>query len=351
MIQLNSKIIAGLVWCLVFINLTGTALAESCAEDQGQQNDSFSPGFSGSIQPMIGIIHSKSLSEVSDENRKIDSLDEDADSETEFAAMFLWDIGYTLENRSTRFFAGTPEQNIIEGSFMLEAGIQQKLMNGTILSISYIPEIAGLADEVWEDPYLTGADRDETDRESQAVRVGAESIFGSPLTLRYGFGTQDIDNDNAGLDNYQRGTITYEEFRSLKRSGDFHQIEALYAIPLNNHIMIQPCLTYTKGDMDGDAYSFDRFSGQITFKTHLGKWNCFSTLSIEHTEYDATNPIFEKTREEWAYNAIIGAGYMAPFGWNNFMFNIYSGFTKDDANIGYYDSTAIICGIGLTWLF
>ncbi|MCG8632415.1 MAG: DUF2860 domain-containing protein, partial [Desulfobacterales bacterium] len=247
----------------------------------------------------------------------------------------------------------TPEENIVEGSFLLEVGIQQKLSGGTVLSAAYIPQIPGLDNEVWTDPYLLGSDRSETDRDSQAFRVAAESIFGSPLTLKYGFGTQDVDNDQAGLYLSQQpgSTLTTQDLQSLKRSGDFHQAQALYAIPLGERTTLQPGLIYTRGEADGDANSFNRYGGQLSLTTSVDRCRFFSTLSISRAEYDESNPVFGKTREEWAYGAIIGAGYMAPFGYEDFMVNLYTGFTKEDSNISFYDSTAIIGGIGLTWMF
>ncbi|HCY84398.1 MAG TPA: hypothetical protein DHV36_04615 [Desulfobacteraceae bacterium] len=325
------------------------AAATAMAEGPHDPDDPFTPGFSGYIQPMAGIVYSKSLSSVSDDNKRITSLDQDAESETQFSPMLLWGMGYTLKNESTRFFAGAPEENIIEGDFFLELGIQQKLGDGTVLSAAYIP---GVADEdVWADPYKLGSDRSETDRESQAVRVAAESILGTPLTLQYGFGTQDIDKDDAGLYHFQQGLITRLEQETLKRAGDFHQVQATYAIPLGAQTLLQPGIVYTKASLDGDASSYDRIGGHVSLTTPLGPWHCFTTISVSRAAYDASNPVFDKTREDWTYGAIAGAAYAAPFGWKSVMFNLYTGMNRDESNIKFYDSSAAFAGIGVTWMF
>ena len=315
--------------------------------------DPFSPGFSGYLQPMVGVGYSKSLSEVSDKNERIDSLDQGARSETDFVPMLLWAMGYTLDNAATRFYAGTPEQNILEGTFFLELGIQQKLSNGTVLSAAYIPDIPGLDDEVWTDPFLLGANRSETDRDAQAFRIGAESIFGSPFTLRYGFGTEDIDDDQAGvyLSQQPGATLTAQDLQSLKRSGDYHQIEMRYDLPIGEMTALQPGLAYTRGDADGDANSFDRFRAQVSLTRSMGRLFFFSTLSLSRAAYDLRHPVFDETRKDWAYGALVGAGYTAPFGWENFMANCYTGFNRKDSNIGFYDATGAFFGIGLTWMF
>lgn len=348
----TGKLIPAL-FCMFIFLLTATSptLARDASEKDG--NDPFTPGFSGYIRPMVGIGYSKSQTDVGDDNERIDSLDQDAESETDFIPMIFWNMGYTLENGTTRFFAGSSEDSVIDSISFLEVGIQQKLLNGTVLSAAYIPGIPGLEDEVWADPYLLGSNRSETDRDAHAFRVAAESLFGTALSFNYGFGTQDIDTDQAGLYLSQQSgsTLTTSDLNDLKRSGDFHRAQVLYAFQLGENTMLEPGLTYTRGDADGDANSFDKFGGQISLTTAMDRCRLFTTLELAHAEYDQSNPVFDKTRKQWEYSAVIGAGYMAPFGYEDFMVNIFTGFTKKDANIKFYDSTALIGGVGITWMF
>ncbi len=355
----GKKIISGLICILLLAFCMGQASARENDQDAktnqppaGRPNR-FEPGFSGFIQPMVGIGYRKSLSAVTDDNKQIDSLDQDAASETSFIPMLLWNLGYTLENKTTRFFAGTPEENILEGTFFLEMGIRQKLGDGTVLTAAFIPQIPLIDDEVWQDPFLLGSDRLETDRDSHAFRISAESLLGSPFTLKYGFGTQDIDNDQAGLYLSQQpgSTLTAQDLQSMKRSGDFHQVEVQYTLDLGRGAMVKPGFYYMKGDADGDANSFNRLGGKISITKPMGRYLLFSTLSMDHSDYDSPHPVFQQTRKEWKYKAILGGGYREPFGWKNFMVNLYTGFSKEDANIGFYDSTAIMGGVGITWMF
>ncbi len=333
--------------------LTVASAPAWAAGDDGGRPDDFSPGFSGYVQPMVGAGYSKSLSDVSDKNERIDSLDQSAKSETDFIPMVLWNLGYTFDNAATRVFAGTPEENIIEGTFFLEVGISQKLGDGTVLTAAYIPTLPGLDDEVWRDPFLLGANRQETDRDSHAFRVSADSIFGSPFTIKYGFGKQDIENDDAGR--YHAGlpgsTLTSRDLEALKRSGTFHQADLQYGFDLGSGVMVQPGIFYMKGNADGEANSFNRYGGQISMVRAAGRYQLFCTLSADYSDYDAVHPIFNQTRNQWEYGAILGVGYMAPFGWENFIFNVYTGVSKQEANINFYDSTGAMAGIGLTWMF
>jgi hypothetical protein len=315
--------------------------------------DKFKPGFSGYIQPAVGIGYSKSISDVSDDTKQIDSLNQDANSETTFFPLVLWELGYTLENSTTNFFAGTPKENIVEGTFFLEVGIQQKLSGGTILSASWIPERPVINNEVWKDPFLLGSERQETDQDSQAFKVTAESIGGSPVALRYGFGRQKIETEQSGSYLFQQpgSTLTATDLQMLHRNTDFHQLEALYGIPLGRGIMIRPGVTYVRGDADGDANSFNRFQGKVSFVYPWERWRFFGNFSLGWAEYDETNPVFNETREDVTYGTTLGLAYEAPFGWENFMATAFTSYRKQDANIKFYDSTSAIVSLGLAWQF
>jgi len=340
------QILAALISFMLMGVLSGQLMAQGPI-------DKFKPEFSGYIQPAVGIGYSKSISDVSDDTKQIDSLYQDANSETTFFPLLLWELGYTLENSTTNFFAGTPKENIVEGTFFLEVGIQQKLSGGTILTAAWVPKLPILDNEAWKDPFLLGSDRQETDQDSQAFKVEAESIFGSPVNLRYGFGRQEIDDDQSGiyLSEQPGSTLTTADLQMLKRDSDFHLLEAQYAISFGRGIMIRPGISYLRGDATGDANSFNQFQGKVSFAYPWERWRFFGNISLGLAEYDEANPIFEKTREDVIYGTTLGVGYTTPFGWKDFTASVFTSFKKNDTNIKFYDSTSMIIAIGLAWLF
>ncbi len=116
-------------------------LYPDCGINATEREKRFTPGFSGNIQPMAGMRYSKSISKVSDEIKQIDFLGQDAASETNYTPFILWKVAYTFKNEATQIYAGTPTENIIEGKFLLETGLRQKLSSGTILTAAWIPKI------------------------------------------------------------------------------------------------------------------------------------------------------------------------------------------------------------------
>ena len=344
--RFQAKSLAALISIVLITGLPLTGLARGAI-------DKFQPGFSGYIQPMLGVTYSKSISDVSDDTKQIDSLDQEANSETDFFPLVFWEMGYTLKNKTTHFFAGTPEENVVEGTFYLETGIQQKLSGGTILSASWIPRLPILDNEVWKDPFLLGSDRKETDRKSQAFKVSAESIGGSPVSVKYGFGQQNIETEQSGFYLFQQpgSTLTSSDLKLLQRDATFHLLEALYAISLGRGAEIRPGVTYMRGDADGDANSFNQFQGKVSFVLPRDQWLFFGNVAIKWAGYDETNPIFNKTRDDVTYGMTLGLTYATPFGWDNFMATAFTSYKKQNSDIKFYDSTKMIVALGLAWQF
>jgi len=106
-----------------------------------------------------------------------------------------------------------------------------------------------------------------------------------------------------------------------------------------------------RGDADGDANSFNQFQGKVSFVLPRDQWLFFGNVALKWAEYDESNPIFNKTRDDVTYGMTIGLTYAAPFGWNNFMASAFTSYKKQNSNIKFYDSTKMIVALGLAWQF
>ncbi len=334
------------------LGVLAATLFFSEAKAQGRDDD-FEPGLSGYLQLMVGGGTSESIADVSDDTKTIYSLDQGADSESSLGVRPMYKLAYTLENGATQFYVGTPEENFVEGNFLFEVGAKQKLAGGTILGLAWIPDLPLIDSEVWEDPFLLGSERQETDQDTQAFKLTAESIMGSPLTLRYGYGFRDIDDEMSGtyLASLPGSTLTRKDLDSLNRESDYHFFQAMYAFRLENGFTIRPQFGYLIGDADGDANSFDSYSGEISFFYPMQRWMLFGNLSVVVADYDAENPVFNETREDTTFGVNFGVGYREPFGFENWSVNLFTRYEQNDSNITFYDSTDAMAGVGLAWRF
>ncbi|MCG8564566.1 MAG: DUF2860 domain-containing protein [Desulfobacterales bacterium] len=337
----NGLILATALW------ICSTAFTPMAYADGGK--DKFTPGFSGSIELGIGVMIKESLDAVGDENKKIDSLDQSAESETEFVPFPSWHLQYVLDNQSTKFFAGSTHDTPTGGGALASIGISQYLPGGTILSIAYAPSL--LSEEVWADPFKTGSDRTEVDMDSQAFTLEAESILGSNFDIRYGYATVDVDDERSGSYLKTQGTLTDADLKSLDRNGNIHGVEVAYTLQILDQAMLQPVLKYKRADMDGDANSYNEYGGGLTLSHPWGPLHMFYTIAGGVADYESEHAVFDKTREDTYYKAMVGANLPRPFGWENMDFQIVTGYEVVDSNITYYDSNALIFGMGMGWNF
>lgn len=315
--------------------------------------DAFKHGFHGYIQPVIGVSSFKSNVKVGDDNKKIDSLTDKASSETEFVPFVFWELSYTFEGESLQLYAGTPEENFIEGSFLLEAGMRYQFADRTKLTLAWVPNFPIIANEVWEDPFLLGERRNETDRESNAFKVEASSIMGTGLGLRYGYGIQEIDREQSGfyLAGQPGSTLSSEDLKQLERDTDFHLFEVQYLFRLNNGFSIRPSFTYLLGDADGDSNSFDNYEGKLAFVLPVSQWVIFGNVAYAYGDYDKENPIFNTSREDDILSSTLGFLYKEPFGYENWSVTLFGSYRDVNSNISFYDSQSFFTGLGVGWQF
>ncbi|MBU0970761.1 MAG: DUF2860 domain-containing protein [Proteobacteria bacterium] len=336
--------------CTITLFLFTLFFASASAENLKDEN---STGFSGYVQPFIGIGNFKSLGDVHDENEKIDSLDQEAKSETEAIPGFFWQAAYLFENKRTQLHLGTPKTNVISGNFLFETGVSHELEGGTLLTAAWIPKIPGLDDEVWKDPYLTGRAREKTDRKSQAFSLGAENIFDSSVSLKYSFGTQDIDTEQSGvfLSTKLGSKLTAADLASLRRSGNVHLVESKMMVSLGKSFLLQPGLNYMWGDADGDVNSFNDFGGEITLMFKQPRYEVSANFSHNLRHYEKSNPVFAKKRDDRVFDTTITFAYLKPFGFENAIISLLAGYSKQNSSIKFYDSQSLITGVGIGYTF
>ncbi|OZG74139.1 hypothetical protein BTA51_03705 [Hahella sp. CCB-MM4] len=317
------------------------------------KQDDFEPGFKGTVSVIIGAGKSEpSHASVGDDNKEIDSVS--AEHKKENTAMFgiVGDLTYTFDNRQTQLFLTSPEIPAVFGDSLVELGVRQRLKNETQLSFSYIPFISGVGKEVWEDPYLTGSDRKETDQEINAFKFAAENILKLPVAIEYTFGTVDIENEHSGASLIgQPGGISADEAKLLRRSGDFYRVALGSTLPLSESVFLSPQIGYTSLDADGQAQSFGGYGGGLELTYMFGKYVLTTGLAYESYQYDASHPVFAKTREEDLISANISLTVKEPFAWKNTHMSWFTSYSNEDSNIDFYDSEEASIGVLMGYSF
>ena len=134
---------------ILILTLLGTLLfswSNAYAVDPAEKSE----GFSGRISGGAGYMTSTDQLKTTDENKTIDSLNDDSDWYDKFIPLALFNLRYTFAESGRQVYFGTPTE--LSGPPGLSLGFVQPFSDGSKLDISIFTH---LFSEVWRDPYLT----------------------------------------------------------------------------------------------------------------------------------------------------------------------------------------------------
>ena len=320
---------------------TGLLLSSTyCFADLAEE-----PGFDFIINVNVGAGKGNSQANTDEDNEVTENLT-NAGKDMGSATLFLLGrLSYTLESNKTQFFVGNSEEDVVLGDFKAELGMSHEFSNGVVITGAYIPFL--LAYEAWEDPFLTQQKRKTTDVESQGARLRFDNLFSLPISAEYTWAEADFENDLSGTQQ-----LTSAEQLLLQRDLSLHQLYLEYTQPLSQSFAIQPAITVTRGDSDGEAMAFDQGQLQTALVTQLtDRSQLVTTVYLGQANYDESHPIFNKRREDAQYGAFAFYSYARPFNWENSTFTAMFAYGKNDSNIDFYDAEIIAATVGLAYKF
>lgn len=151
-----------------------------------------------------------------------------------------------------------------------QIGVKQGIGSLGVLQAGFL--FSGMPAKVWEDPYLTDQNRDDTKRKSTGARLTWDRIFGSQFQLQYTYRKVDIDNEKSG-DSIT--TLTSSQRQLLKRDSDRHTADLAYRFNFAKSHTLAPAFIYTYDDRDGEAMRNDAYDFQLTY-AYLNPGSAFS---------------------------------------------------------------------------
>jgi hypothetical protein len=310
-------------------------------------------GFSGFVQPGVGYLSiesntvAKVLSfELSD--KRIDSLDDEPDSESTVIFSIPFKLAYTFASTRTEVFLGTDVGDLLSFDTAQQLGVKQGLGGLGVLQ-------AGLLFSnnvrVWEDPFLTGQNRDDTGRLNAGGQVVWDKIFGSNFELEYSLRKVDIDNEKSG----ESLPLTSAQRDRLDRNGVIHRAGLGYRFKFGQHILI-PQANFFSEDLDGEAMANTGADLQLSYIYDGDPITLALNGYYGQAEFDKSNPVFGETRDDDRYGASATVYYKNPWGWSLFgsepmRFFVTGAYFAVDSNIDFYNQEAMLGmgGISFRW--
>ena len=311
-------------------------------------------GFSGYVQPGLGYLSIKSnmvakvLSfDLSDQ--KINNLNDEPDSQSTMLFSLPFKLAYTFQGGRTQVFLGTEVGDLLSFDTAQQLAIKQDV---GALGVMQAGLLFSGATRVWKDPYVTGQNRDDTDRKNMGAQFTWDKMFGSNLELEYSIRKIDVGSEKSGE---FLGLSNADQDR-LDRNGVVHKVSAAYQFQLGEKHRLTPEIALSYDDLDGEAMANTGVDLKLNY-TYLGDpITLVLNGSIGAAEYDKRNPIYGKTREDERYGASATVYYKNPWGWKLFgsepmQFFVTGAYSLTDANIDFYTQEALLGmgGVAFRW--
>ncbi|GLS92608.1 hypothetical protein GCM10007916_36800 [Psychromonas marina] len=307
-------------------------------------------GWEFTISLNAGYVSGQSNLSTSDDNEIISDVDSKAESTDSVIAFPFARIQYTTEDLNTQFFLGNSRDQISTSQFQYELGVTHQFADKSKITAAYFPELP-LFNDTWEDPFLVDQARTKTDDNAQGGRIQLDRIAGSPITLKYAYARNKVDNDNSGE---SWSGLTTQQLQSLQRSSQYHraEIETMFPVYLQQtKVFLKPTLQYTARIADGDAISYDEYNFQLGLLIFSGRHTSITTFNIGNSSYKDKNPIFDNKQDSINLGIFSVYSYAEAFNWKPVTFTLIAGYSQKDSDITFYDENGLIVSAGLAYTF
>ncbi|MGV3002698.1 DUF2860 family protein [Vibrio sp. E150_018] len=323
--------------------LAAILLLSSSTTYSAEVKGKWQEGFSGNAMLLFGVIQSDSQSDSGSET--LNSLNDKGETKSE---AFIYpvaasQVNYTFLGGNQQFFMGTSNADIVLGRPHFEVGYGQYFEQIGTFKLSYIPGL--LKSSTWEDPFLVGSKRQETDQRIKGVRFRYQEILGTRIGFELAVGQRKID-DELSASNYSSDVQS-----QLEREGDLYYSEFSYLTPLTQRLFLRSSVAYLKQHTKGEAMASDTYTGQLAAVQKFDSSLLTISIKFQYSKFDEIHPIFLETREDDSVGVLATYTYDNIFGWSGVGVAVMGGFTKEMSNLDFYQSDNVILGTGVRYVF
>jgi len=305
---------------------------------------SFTPGLSGSISINAGFSQTQSQGSTHDNNALTTDLDNKGAQVEQAMPFILGKLQYGFGD--TLIFLGNSEDQITEAQFQAELGISHKVSKSVTLTTALFGNMPSM-DEVWEDPYLTGKEREATEQSVTGVRFAVDLAYPLPISLKYAYAQSEVDNERIA----QSQSLSGADLAYLERESQYHRLGAEITLPLDRALILAPAFYYTVRDAQGSANSFGASSAQLSMILSKNRHNLITTIRNTTATYDTDNPVFGLKQDYKSFGIFSIYSYHQLFNWKNTNLNIMAGYQEKESDIEFYSSENTFLSTGISYSF
>jgi hypothetical protein len=308
------------------------------------------PGFSGFVLPTVGYLDLRSNSvagnsfiEVSRDT--IDSIFERPGSESDLYGALAGELRYTFEGGRTQLYIGTSLEDLLTLDLAQSFGVRHDVGSAGIVEAGVL--YSGIPSEVWEDPYVEGEPRVETDRNVAGLRVRWDRIAGTGLEVDVAWRDIDIDTERSGewLD------LPEAERDLLRRDADRLTLGVQWRARPAPQVVLSPEVRYSSQDAEGAAKSFDAWTLQLSGAWLSQPLSIVGNLAWSTQNYDAVNPIYGRRQNSEGFLVNVTGLYRLPVASGRWAAVLAVSYGEETSDIDFHDAEVFAVTVGVQYRF
>lgn len=306
-------------------------------------------GFSGSVN--LGASYLAVASNFASHHSKLgendlESLDDKPATRSTVLPVPRIELAWTFADAGWQLHLGNTAIDFYRFNQANVAGVKKNLGKVGVLGLGYV--FSALPDYVWEDPYRTTGEREETRRGSAGARFTWEFIGGTPVNFRYTQRNIRISDELSGSDL----DLNTREQKELRREGAQRIVEVNMFVPLGDGRVLLPAITYIGNNREGEAVSNDYYQLRLTFKMDLFPgWVMLADVLGGRLTARAENPIYLTTESNKRFGAALTFKYAQLFGIESMSLVLRAGSYRENSNIDFYSSSIDTLGAFIGYEF
>ena len=217
----------------------------------------------------------------------ISSIFQDPQSDDAAHPIVGLELKYTLPGRS-QFFLGSSLEDRLTMDFANQLGWRKQTESMGTFQIGLLLSVPAV--EVWEDPYLVGVARSETDRDSQGFRFEWDNVLGSSFGFLVQTRDIEIDDEFSGTDPALGCDTVCQQL--LDRNGDQYEARIWYRFILSPSHILKPQVRFRNDDRDGAAIARDVWAAELEYTYIRPPWTFLGNVLYGQSEFDEPNPLY-----------------------------------------------------------
>ena len=282
-------------------------------------------------------------------NATIDTLNESPSFDESYSYLLDGEVRYTFADAKIQVFFGGLVEEYLRYEILAKLGARGQVGNAGIVGGSIL--FTALPAKVWEDPYETGVDRDDTNRIIQGVRLSWADIMGLPLAASLSRARYRIDTEESGYSLEESGQLTPAQTELLVRDGYFNKFQISYRITLSENQLLVPQAGYFNYDLEGGAMSSESFHFGLLYGYTREAYRIKVRGTIGGLSADKVNPVFDETIKGTFYGAGITGFYDLSPAVENWSVVADLSYYRLSNDVSFYVTEMIALSVGMMYKF